>query len=97
MIWLTWRQFRAQAAVVYVAVAALAVFLAVTGPGCSSACHADGSVFDQLSRATERALYHRGFVAMAAGPGASSAPSGAHRWSPASWRPAPTGSCGTRA
>jgi hypothetical protein len=33
MIWLTWRQFRAQAAVMAAAVAALAVILAVTGPG----------------------------------------------------------------
>ena len=32
MIWLTWRQFRAQAAVVGTAVAAVAVVLAVTGP-----------------------------------------------------------------
>jgi hypothetical protein len=33
MIWLTWRQFRAQAAVMVAAVAALAVVLALTGPG----------------------------------------------------------------
>lgn len=33
MIWLTWRQFRLQALMVTAAVAVLAVFLAVTGPG----------------------------------------------------------------
>ena len=33
MIWLTWRQFRAQAAMMAAALAALAVILAVTGPG----------------------------------------------------------------
>ncbi|HXA60997.1 MAG TPA: ABC transporter permease [Streptosporangiaceae bacterium] len=32
MIWLTWRQFRTQAATVFAALAALAVVLAVTGP-----------------------------------------------------------------
>ncbi|WP_020390093.1 ABC transporter permease subunit [Kribbella catacumbae] len=35
MIWLTWRQFRLQALMVGAAVAVLAVFLAVTGPGLS--------------------------------------------------------------
>jgi hypothetical protein len=33
MIWLTWRQFRAQAAMMAAALAVLAVILAVTGPG----------------------------------------------------------------
>jgi hypothetical protein len=33
MIWLTWRQFRAQAAMMAAALATLAVILAVTGPG----------------------------------------------------------------
>jgi hypothetical protein len=33
MIWLTWRQFRVQALVIVAAVAVLAIFLAVTGPG----------------------------------------------------------------
>ena len=33
MIWLTWRQFRAQAAMMSAALAVLAVILAVTGPG----------------------------------------------------------------
>jgi hypothetical protein len=33
MIWLTWRQFRAQAAMMGAAIAVLAVILAVTGPG----------------------------------------------------------------
>ncbi|MDX6431697.1 MAG: hypothetical protein QOE54_4063, partial [Streptosporangiaceae bacterium] len=32
MIWLTWRQFRTQAAVVYGPIAVFAVLLAVTGP-----------------------------------------------------------------
>lgn len=33
MIWLTWRQFRVQAAMMSAALALLAVILAVTGPG----------------------------------------------------------------
>ena len=33
MIWLTWRQFRAAGAMMAAALAALAVILAVTGPG----------------------------------------------------------------
>jgi hypothetical protein len=33
MIWLTWRQFRTQAAAVFAALAALAIVLAITGPG----------------------------------------------------------------
>jgi ABC-type transport system involved in multi-copper enzyme maturation permease subunit len=32
MIWLTWRQFRAQAVVIFAAVAALGIVLAITGP-----------------------------------------------------------------
>lgn len=50
MIWLTWRQFRAQAFVVFAGVAALVVVLAITGPGLSdlyttgmAACQANDS------------------------------------------------------
>jgi hypothetical protein len=49
MIWLTWRQFRTQATVVFAALAALAAVLAVTGPslahdyaGGMTACTANG-------------------------------------------------------
>jgi hypothetical protein len=40
MIWLTWRQFRTQAAVIFGGVAVLAVVLAVTGPRAWSTCTA---------------------------------------------------------
>ena len=50
MIWLTWRQFRAAGAMMAAALAALAVILAVTGPGLAddystgiTACTAQGS------------------------------------------------------
>ena len=49
MIWLTWRQFRAAGAMMAAALAALAVILAVTGPGLAddysagiTACTAQG-------------------------------------------------------
>lgn len=45
MMWLAWRQFRAQAAVIYGAVAALAVLLAATGPQLAHRYDTSGSSF----------------------------------------------------
>jgi hypothetical protein len=68
MIWLTWRQFRAQAAAVYVAVAAFAVVLAVTGPRVLDLARAyPDAVLDQLTR-TDRQLYNAGLVLVAVAP-----------------------------
>ena len=68
MIWLTWRQFRAQAAAVYVAVAAFAVVLAITGPRLLRLSRAyPDSVFDQLTR-TDQHFYNAGLVALALAP-----------------------------
>jgi hypothetical protein len=62
--WLTWRQFRAQAAAVYGLVGAFAVVLAVTGPRLADL---GGDVFDQLTR-TDRGLFFTGIVVMALAP-----------------------------
>jgi hypothetical protein len=68
MIWLTWRQFRAQAAAVYAAVAAFAVVLALTGPRLLRLSRVDpNAVFDQLTR-TDRNLYNAGLVVLAVAP-----------------------------
>ncbi len=68
MIWLTWRQFRTQAATVYAAVAAFAVVLAITGPRLLHLSRAyPNAVFDQLTR-TDRNLYNAGLVVMAVAP-----------------------------
>jgi hypothetical protein len=67
MIWLTWRQFRTQAAVVYAAVAAVAIVLAVTGPRLLALARIDAKVFDRLSR-TDRNLFYAGIVVMAVAP-----------------------------
>jgi ABC-type transport system involved in multi-copper enzyme maturation permease subunit len=68
MIWLTWRQFRTQAATVYAAVAAIAVVLAITGPRLLELSRAyPNAVFDQLTR-TDRNLYGAGLVVMAVAP-----------------------------
>jgi hypothetical protein len=50
MIWLTWRQFRVQAVVVYAALLALAVALALTGGQLADAYHDSAATFlDQIS------------------------------------------------
>ncbi|MFF5768580.1 transporter [Streptomyces tanashiensis] len=68
MIWLTWRQFRTQAAVVYAAVAALAATLAVTGPRLSDLYRTAGSsLVDQVSSA-DQTLYYAGLSAVLAVP-----------------------------
>jgi len=68
MIWLTWRQFRAQAATVYAAAAAFAIVLAITGPRLLDLSRAyPNAVFDQLTR-TDRNLYNAGLVVLAVAP-----------------------------
>ena len=68
MIWLTWRQFRAQATTVYAAVAAFAVVLAITGPRLLHLSRAyPNALFDQLTR-TDRNLYNAGLVVLAVAP-----------------------------
>ncbi|MGW6641661.1 transporter [Streptomyces iakyrus] len=68
MIWLTWRQFRTQAAVVFAAVAVLAAVLAVTGPQLADLYRTAGSgLVDQVSRA-DQALYYTGLLVVLAVP-----------------------------
>jgi ABC-type transport system involved in multi-copper enzyme maturation permease subunit len=68
MIWLTWRQFRTQAAAVSAAVAAFAVVLAITGPRLLDLSRAyPNALFDHLTR-TDRNLYNAGLVLMALAP-----------------------------
>lgn len=67
MIWLTWRQFRVQAAAVYAAVAAVAVLLAITGPRLVDLAKLDGSIFDQLTK-TDQNLFMTGVVVVAVAP-----------------------------
>ena len=67
MIWLTWRQFRTQAAVVGTAVAAVAIVLAITGPRLLDRARLGGSVFDHLTR-MDRNLYVAEIVLVALAP-----------------------------
>jgi ABC-type transport system involved in multi-copper enzyme maturation permease subunit len=67
MIWLTWRQFRIQAAAVYGAVAAVAVFLAITGPRLADLARLDGSIFDKLTR-NDQNLFTAGVLVVAMAP-----------------------------
>ncbi|MGA5069339.1 transporter [Streptomyces exfoliatus] len=68
MIWLTWRQLRIQAAVVFGAVAALAATLVVTGPQLADLYRAAGSgLVDQVSSA-DQALYYTGLLVVLAVP-----------------------------
>jgi len=67
MIWLTWRQFRTQAAAVYAGVAAVAVVLAITGPRLVDLARLDGSVFDRLT-ATDQNLFNAGVIVLAVAP-----------------------------
>jgi ABC-type transport system involved in multi-copper enzyme maturation permease subunit len=64
MIWLTWRQFRTQAGVVYVAVAAAGVFLAITGQRLIDLARIDANVYDRLTK-TDTNLFFAGIVVMA--------------------------------
>jgi hypothetical protein len=67
MIWLTWRQFRMQAAAVYVAVAAAAVVLAITGPRLLDLARLDPDIYDRLPR-TDRNLFFTGIIVVAIAP-----------------------------
>ncbi len=66
MIWLTWRQLRAQAAVVLGAAAAFALVLAVTGPGLADLRKTSGSSFLELVAVerADRSLYFTGVVVL---------------------------------
>ncbi|MFD7500090.1 transporter [Streptomyces sp. NPDC059850] len=68
MIWLTWRQFRTQAAVLFAAVAALAATLAVTGPQLAGLYRTAGSdLVDQVS-SSDQTLYYTGLAVVLAVP-----------------------------
>ena len=111
MIWLTWRQFRAQAVAAAAALAAIAVILEVTGPnlahmyatgglaGCRANCTSLASTF--LSQMRSDAVYPLACTSRVARPFTSrprsSASSGARRWLPGSWKRALSGWLGTRA
>ncbi|MFE2068164.1 transporter [Streptomyces sp. NPDC059467] len=70
MIWLTWRQSRTQAAVIYTAIALIAVILAVTGPQLLHLYNAGGGDF--LNRAkdnsTDSTMYIVGALTLLAAP-----------------------------
>ncbi|MFF4402452.1 transporter [Streptomyces sp. NPDC001480] len=58
MIWLTWRQFRTQATVVYLALAFLAVLLAVTGPQLADLYASAGDdLFGRITSADQSVYY----------------------------------------
>ncbi|MDQ0955900.1 hypothetical protein QFZ24_009909 [Streptomyces phaeochromogenes] len=68
MIWLTWRQFRTQAAVMFAAMAAFAATLAVTGPQLADLYRAAGSsLVDRLS-SSDQTVYYTGLVVVLAVP-----------------------------
>lgn len=64
MIWLTWRQFRSQATVVMVAVAALAVLLAATGPQPADLYETAGRDLMRRLTGTDRVTYFVGGAAV---------------------------------
>ncbi len=68
MIWLTWRQFRAQTAAVYAAVTGAVVVLAITGPRLVELARIDPNVFDRLT-STDRSLFYAGIITVAVAPG----------------------------
>ncbi|MFF4402498.1 transporter [Streptomyces sp. NPDC001480] len=71
MIWLTWRQFRTQAAVLFAAVAALAVLLAATGPRLAdladTSAAAGRDLLSQIS-SSDQSLYYFGWTVVLAVP-----------------------------
>jgi hypothetical protein len=82
MIWLTWRQFRAQAVVAAAMVGALAITLAVTGPhlaalyassgltACHAACSAQASSFiDAVKGTNSELIFYGGVFLLYAVPG----------------------------
>lgn len=68
MIWLTWRQFRTQAAVVFAAVAALAVTLVVTGPQLTDLYRTAGSSLVNQVSSSDQTLYYTGLLVVLAVP-----------------------------
>jgi hypothetical protein len=67
MIWLTWRQFRVQAAAVAAVAVAFAAVLAATGPRLADLAAAYADVFDHITR-TDRNLFYAGIVVLAVAP-----------------------------
>ncbi|MEV8076095.1 transporter [Streptomyces pseudogriseolus] len=68
MTWLTWRQFRIQAAVMFAVVAVLAVVLVTTGPQLADLYRTAGSgLVDQVSSA-DQTLYYTGLLVVVAVP-----------------------------
>ena len=67
MIWLTWRQFRAQLAAAFVLVAAVSVWLAATGPHLASLARHNKDVYDLLT-GNDRLLYDGGLAVLAVAP-----------------------------
>jgi len=67
MIWLTWRQFRAQAAAVAAVTVAFALILAATGPRLADLAVTYRDVFDHLT-ANDRHLFYAGIVVLAVAP-----------------------------
>ena len=57
MIWLTWRQFRAQTVVAAAALAAFAVILGLTGPNLSHMYAASGQAGCRAFQAYETAIF----------------------------------------
>ena len=67
MIWLTWRQFRIQFIAVYALVAAICVWLAVTGPGLARLADRNKDVYDLLTSG-DRLLFNGGIAVLAVAP-----------------------------
>ena len=112
MIWLTWRQFRAQSFTALAALAVLAVIYGVTGPRLAHlydtsgliTCHAHGDcsalTSNFLTAMKSDSLYPLLFFLGVAILYLAPALIGmfwVRRWSPGSWKPAPSGWPGTRA
>ncbi|MER8073323.1 ABC transporter permease subunit [Streptomyces sp. NPDC094034] len=68
MIWLTWRQFRTQATVVFAAVAALASVLAVTGPQLADLHETAGSSLADRLSGSDQTVYYVGLTVVLAVP-----------------------------
>src|SRR4029079_11081457 len=67
MIWLTWRQFRAQASPVAAAAVAFALVLAATGPRLADLATTYRDVFDHIT-ANDRHLFYAATVVIAVAP-----------------------------
>jgi ABC-type transport system involved in multi-copper enzyme maturation permease subunit len=67
VIWLTWRQFRTQFMAVYALVAAVCVWLAITGPALASLARRNKDVYDLLT-SNDRLLFNGGIAVLAVAP-----------------------------